>query len=69
MEEECNNIPKQMKICKIGDKDKIDTEERDNILELLKTPWSGDGSRHEDASDNHKRDREIVISAVKQIVF
>ena len=69
MKEEHNDIPEQVKIRKMFVEDNIDTEERDNILELLKTPWSGDGSRHEDASDNHKRDREIVISAVKQIVF
>ena len=48
MEEERNNIPEQVKIRKIGVKDNIDTGERDNILELLKTPWSGDGSRLED---------------------
>ena len=40
MEEERNNIPEQEKICKIGVKEKIDKDKRDNILELFKTPWS-----------------------------
>ena len=43
MEEEHNNIPEQVKIRKIGAEEKIDTDERDNILELLKKPWSPNG--------------------------
>ena len=52
MEEETNNIHEQVKIHKIGVEDKIDTEERNNILELLKRPWSWNGWTLEDASEN-----------------
>ena len=40
MEEARNNIPEQVKIHKIGVEDNIDMGEHDNIIELLKTPWS-----------------------------
>ena len=66
MEEERNNIPEQVKIRKIGVEDKIDKEERDNILELLKRPWSWYGWRLKDASKNIKGDGEIVMAAVRQ---
>ena len=66
MEEERNNIPEQVKIRKIGVEDNIDKEEHDNILELLKRPWSRDGWRLKDASKNIKGDREIVMAAVRQ---
>ena len=69
MEEECNNIHEQVKGRKIGVEEKVDTDKRDNILELLKKPWVQNGWRLENASENHKRDREIVISAINQIVF
>ena len=58
-----------MKIRNIGVEEKVDTEERDNILELLKTHWSGDRWRLENESENHKLDREIVMAAVKQTAF
>ena len=61
MEEERNNIPEQVKIHKTGVEDKINKEERDNILELLKRPWSGDGWRLKDASKNIKGYGEIVM--------
>ena len=48
MEEESNNIPEKLKIRKSGVEDKIHQEERDNILELLKRPWSWDGWRLKD---------------------
>ena len=38
MEEERNNIPEQVKTRNIGVEDNIDKEERDNIIELLRTP-------------------------------
>ena len=69
MEKERNNIPEQVNICKIGFKENIDKDERDNILEILKTPWIGDGWRLEDASENHKKDREIVMAEVKESFF
>ena len=56
MEEERNTIPSL-----IGVEDNIDKEERDNILELLKRPWSRDGRRLKDASKNIKGDGEIVM--------
>ena len=81
MKEEHNDIPEQVKIRKMIVEDNIDTEERDNILELLKTPCSGDGSRIEDvmaavrhneselkfASEDLSGDRDIVMVAVKQV--
>ena len=69
MEKECNSILEQVKIRKIGVEEKIDKDERDNILEILNTPWSGDGWRLEDASENHKIDREVVMAAIKKILF
>ena len=65
MEEERNNIPEQVKIRKTGVEDKIDKEERDKILDLLKRPWSRNGWRLKDASKNIKRDREIVMATVR----
>ena len=81
MKEERKNIPEKVKIRKIGVKDKIDTDERNNILELLKTPLSGDGSRLEDVmaavrhdggvlkfvSEDIWGDRDIVMAAVNQV--
>ena len=58
-----------MKIRKIGVEEKVNKEERDNILELLNTPWSWNGWRLEDASENHKRDRKIVMAEVNQPVL
>ena len=55
-----------MKIHKIGVEDKIDKKERDNILELLKRPWSWNGWRLKDASENLKRDGEIVMAVIRQ---
>ena len=46
--------------------DKIDKEERDKILEILRTPWSFNLWRLEDALDNLKRHSEIVMAAVGQ---
>ena len=65
MEEECNNIPEKLKGRNIGVKEKVDTEERENILELYKKPWIRNGWRLENASENHRRDREIVVAAIK----
>ena len=49
MEEGSNNIPEQVKMRKISVEEKVNTDERDNILEQLKTPWSGYGWRLKDA--------------------
>ena len=79
MEEERNKIPEQVRIRKIGVENRIDMEERDKILEILKTPWVGDGWRLEYmmtvirhnggvikfASEDPWGDRDIVIVAVK----
>ena len=65
MEEERNNIPKKVKILNIGVEDKINQEKRNKILEKLGTPWSWNGWRLEDASENLRRDREIVMAVVK----
>ena len=66
MEEERNNISYQVKICNIGVKDNIDKEERDNILDILRTTWSWNGWRLKDALMNLKRNRETVMDAVRQ---
>ena len=54
--EERNNTLKQVKRRK----------ERNNILELLNRPWSWNGWILNDASDDQKRDRKIVMAAVNQ---
>ena len=41
----------------IGVEDKIDQGGRNNIFELLSTPWSRDGLRLKGASENIRRDR------------
>ena len=41
-------------------------KERNNILELLNRPWSLNGWILNDASDDQKRDKEIVMAAVNQ---
>ena len=64
--EERNNILEQVNIRNIGVEDKINMEERNNILELLKGPWSRNGSDLEFASEGQKRDRAIVMASVKQ---
>ena len=66
MEEERNNIPEQVKIHKIGVKDKIVKEELDNILDLLRILWGWNGWRPENASEKIKRYKEIVMAAVRQ---
>ena len=64
--EERNNILEQVNIRNISVEDKINMEERNNILELLKRPWSWNGWILNDASDDQKRDRKIVMAAVNQ---
>ena len=64
--EERNNIIEQVNIRKISVGDKINMEERNNILETLNGPRSRDGWALKDASENLKRDSEIVMAAVKQ---
>ena len=56
----------QVKRRKISVEDNINMQERNNILELLKEPRSWNGWELKDASDDLKRDREIVMAAVKQ---
>ena len=63
--EERNNIIEKLNICKISVEDEINMEERNNILEPLKRPSSWDGWELKDASENLKRDNEIVMAAVK----
>ena len=55
-----------MNIRKIGVKDKIDMEDRDNILEILKILCSGDGCTLELESYYLKRYREIVMATLNQ---
>ena len=55
-----------MNIRKIGVKDKINMEDRDNILEILKILCSGDGCTLELESYYLKRYREIVMATVNQ---
>ena len=55
-----------MKINNIGVEDKIDQGGRNTIFEIMSTPWSRDGWRLKGASENLRRDREIVMAAVKQ---
>ena len=64
--EERNNILEQVNIRKISVEYKINTQDRNNILELLNRPWSWNEWVLKDASDDQKRDREIVMDAVKQ---
>ena len=64
--EERNNILEQVNIRNISVEDKINMEEHNNILELLKRPWSWNGWILNDASDDQKRDRKIVMAAVNQ---
>ena len=64
--EEHNDILKQVKIFKISVEDKINTEKRNNILEKLNRPWNWNGWELQDASEDMKRDSEIVMAAVKQ---
>ena len=45
-------------------RDKIEKEDHNNILEILRSPLSCIGWRLKDASYNLKRDREIVMDAV-----
>ena len=40
-------------------------KERNNILDKLKRPWIWNGWMLKYSSDNPKRDREIVMDAVK----
>ena len=63
--EEPNNILEQVNIRNISVEDKINTEERNNILEKLNRHWSADGWKLKDTSEDLKRDREIVMAAVK----
>ena len=50
--EDLNTILEQVKIRKISVEDKINMEERNNILELLKRPWSWKGWALKDASED-----------------
>ena len=64
--EERNKILEQVNMRKISVEDKINTEERNNILEKLERPVILNGWDLEFASEDLKRDREIVMAAVKQ---
>ena len=66
MEEERNKIPEKVKICKISVKNNIYKEEPNNILEILRTPWSWNEWSIEVASENLKRHEEILMAAIRQ---
>ena len=63
--EERNNILEQVKRRNISVEDKIITEKHKNILEKLNGTWCWNGRVLEDASEDLRRDREIVMAAVK----
>ena len=56
----------QVKRRKVSVEDKINTKERNNILEKLNRPWNWNGWELQDASQDLKRYSEIVVAAVKQ---
>ena len=58
-----------MKIRKVGVEDKIDKEDRNNILELLRKSWSRNVWRLEDALENLRRDRDLVMAAGNHLGF
>ena len=64
--EELNNIIRKLNIRKISVGDNINMEERNSILETLNRPWSQDEWNLDFASKDLKRDRDIVMAAVKQ---
>ena len=65
--EEPNNMFEQVKRRKVSVEDKINTKERNNILEKLNRPWNWNGWKLQDASEYLKRDSEIVMAAVKHV--
>ena len=64
--EESNKILEEVNIRNISVEDEINTEDRNNILDKLNRLWSRDGWALKDASEDMKRDRDIVMTAVKQ---
>ena len=64
--EEHNNTIEKVNRRKIIVEDKINMEECNNILEKFNRPWTRNGWSLQIASENLKRDSEIVIAAVKQ---
>ena len=56
----------QVKRRKVSVEDKINTKERNNILEKLNRPCNWNGWELQDASEDLQRDSEIVMASVKQ---